>query len=46
MNFYSSVIYQGVHGGALKVDDKGLTFRAQKVTLPEILRKRPKGEQK
>ena len=38
MNFYSSVIYQGAHGGALKVDDKGLTFRVQKVTLPEIYR--------
>lgn len=38
MNFYSSVICQGVHGGALKVDNKGLTFRAQKVTLPEIYR--------
>lgn len=38
MNFYSSVICQGVHGGALKVDNKGLTFRAQKITLPEIYR--------
>lgn len=37
--FMASLCWYGVHGGGLYADDNGLVYRAQKLTLPEELKK-------
>ncbi len=36
--FYASLCWEGAQGGGLYADDKGIIFRAQKLTLPEKLK--------
>ena len=37
--FAASLCWYGAQGGGLYADDKGLVFRAQKLTLPDDLKK-------
>ena len=37
--FMASLCWYGAQGGALGADDKGLIFKAQKLTLPDHLKK-------
>lgn len=37
--FMASLCWYGVQGGALKADDRGVIFAAQKLTLPDKLKK-------
>lgn len=37
--FAASLCWYGAHGGGLYADDTGLVYRAQKLTLPEELKK-------
>ena len=38
-HFMASLCWYGAQGGALKADDRGVIFAAQKLTLPDKLKK-------
>lgn len=38
-NFCASLCYMGAHGGEIQVNEKGIFYKAQKLTLPEQYKK-------
>lgn len=38
-NYYASICYNGVHGGAIKLTDEYMLFRCKKITISEELKK-------
>lgn len=36
-NYYASICYEGIHGGAVKLTTHSFIFRCQKITVPDPL---------